>query len=1377
MQGRVLSNVIGAPFDPYIIKQLNVRSVNNSSLERDNKQILYLANKMSWTRLTSSVRVFPQDDAGKPLDLKTFYQNLFDGEIPYGDYSKPESLARNWVLQSGVISVDDGEFALKRGLGPNGAYGLGGVRQQGFRPMPGIESATIDTKGTLGSLREATISFKLWNVVQLNVMEALYFRLGYTMFLEWGHVNYFDNNGTFVTNPYGIDIFDPSLTSKEDIQHAVTAKNKQSSGNYDAMFGVVTNYYFSFNQEGGFDCNLKLIGLGAIIDTVRINQTFKLPEILEQKIKTAQDTINQKKEEEAKRIEGDERSRLGLPVALPNLPKNYADIVKLYEFDPNRKLTDPNTIVFPKTTIKAVGVTNTAVDYFFKAATGTYSQDGVDELNRERMGLFINKGSSIQLLPALDPNPVVISTEDINFFSSRGRSGISTAGALEGNFVIQDLATKAGFREGSVTELGTDADRIPVRNNAVAIFDSELINQFGTDKTAIISKPVAVNIPYVTKVQLPGSTTVKDVQFVVQIAYKGGKLTRDLVLFYLDQWWTNDKSIVVNELDEFTASDGSKNIKIVGTPNGLPDFTISFNDPGLITQILPRPEKQEVAAAPGTKVDPTGDTEGGQNGASTGQTQEAQQYISALHAMLITVLSEGTTAAYTSKKEIVEISLKETTRLFYNSGVFKNVLETAPVSNLFNNVDLFNIGPARLEIPKFNVTDYAIKGFNSNVMADKNLYNSITNVNFDKLCTAYIAKYAFTEENTKNPTTPAQYPVYIKLGYLLAFLNNMGLIYEAPDRQASSNNIRPYFYIDFHPDYNFCLTSPKHFTVDPSICLIPMQATDEDYLGVFPGEVTGSLKQDAFKPSKENTYSAYISPFKTDNAYQGRTMEILLNVQYLLDTATQFLKNDPDNGVYLQPYLEQILKDINKATGGFNLFRVAYRDDSNTVIIKDDQWVPNLEQEPTALNGGAQYEASKSDIQLPVFGAGSIVKEMEFKTNMNTKMSAMIAISAQSSKQVVNSIDGSPIGTYNQNYKDAFLPVKLNSEVSGSSGKSNKEAEQKKRDVDLEAAQKFNDYVKQVYSTGKVSKYDTSSAVSYYLNRLRTSKGEEEKTKAAPFIPANLSLSIDGISGILMGNVFTIPENRLPASLRGTNLVTKVGFTVVGLTQTLEGNEWTTKIRGQMIRMREDLTPITTATIGGGPNIEQVKIVSSGAIGKCQTLGCPRRSGNSFTSAELYQNPQFRAKVDALTKKYQLTDSTALYKVMYAESKMRAQSPKPSTGAVGLIQFVPSTAADLGTTTDIIERTDGIGQLKFVEQYLDKQPGIRGGGIYELYSAVFFPIALPRLKDPNWIIQGKGGLTPYKISYQNPAIACAAGKQPGEPLNISDFKKYVDCIS
>jgi murein DD-endopeptidase MepM/ murein hydrolase activator NlpD len=100
-------------------------------------------------------------------------------------------------------------------------------------------------------------------------------------------------------------------------------------------------------------------------------------------------------------------------------------------------------------------------------------------------------------------------------------------------------------------------------------------------------------------------------------------------------------------------------------------------------------------------------------------------------------------------------------------------------------------------------------------------------------------------------------------------------------------------------------------------------------------------------------------------------------------------------------------------------------------------------------------------------------------------------------------------------------------------------------------------------------------------------------TSAAPFIPAELEMTLDGISGIIMGNAFTIPQNRLPLSLRGKDGLAKVAFIVTGLTHTIQNNEWLTKIKGQMIKLREQVKQITASTLVGQIQEQQNNLARS----------------------------------------------------------------------------------------------------------------------------------------------------------------------------------------
>jgi len=1212
MQGDVLSNVIGAPFSQYIIDQLNIRAANGSSANRSNEQILYLANKLSWTRLTSSVRIKPAKDAnGNEQPLSKFYANLFDGQVPPGDYSKPESLAKNWILQAGTSEFDNGAYNLRFGLGPNSAYGLGGIDQQGYRPMPGLSSVTVDSKGTLGSLREATINFSVWNMTQLNVIEALYFRLGYTMLLEWGHVNYFTNKQQFVTEPYGLDIF--SYNSKEQITQAITERNKATDGNYEAMLGTVTNFYFAFNEQGGFDCNVKLLGLGSIIDTLKINQTFIMPSTLFEKVQQAQDITkaDELKKQLDDKVAADIQARIdkGLPAILPEIPKDVEGIKNIIRAI-NPGITDSefsgvntqiNNASFPST--QYVGGKNsitaaTATDYYYKADGTNLGFNG--ELNSTRTGLFLNKNARRtiwQLIPAdvssTNPVPVLLdgpALQNLSYFERRGSYTVQTV----------DVSRK---QYGATNFFDSAPSDSPAKTHVVGIFDAAL-------KDANFS---LLNSNLDWKGNLPVTAPIES-SFVLFVPYQSGgvqkfyaftiiastsKFSRQQYIQALDNWFTTSLTVDVTSVETYELF-GRNDIFIKGNLTNLDingekiNATFTTNDTGLIHTVENRsPKKDEPIPQKGTVVDSQGDTEGGQNGTNAAQTQQVAKFNSALHAMLVAVEALGRSAAVGKTQAVIPVDLTESTNIFYQYGIFQNVLSNNSLNKLQQEVlAQKNFNSSLLNGVDFELTKYALKGFNSNLMADKTNFDKISDVDWKSLCTAYYVGYQFNG-NQSMTSTSSQKPVYIKFGYLLAFLNNMCLLYESVSKEnnakgSSSDTVKPYVYIDFHPDYNFCLTTPQHMTVDPYKCFIPFTASDGDYKKLFDIDVDKVLGKDIFKPSTNNTLSKTLNAFKTSNAYQGKTMEILINTQYLLDLANQFATADKHSSIALKPFLDALVEGINKATGGFNLFRIAYRDDSNTVIIKDDQWTPPLSGETNMLDKQG-YLNNRKYMELQIFGSGSLVRSMDFKTNMNTKMSSMIAISAQAGQQYANGVDATPIGIYNTNFQDAFMQVKQNAS-SGSAGDDEatktqlKEQEKQKQIIataNNDNAVKFNKYVESVYYDGNIPTEDTNFAVNYYADHLSVVKGTDVATIAAPFIPANLNITIDGISGIVMGNAFGIPESRLPASLRGQAGFTKVGFTVVGLTHTLENNQWLTKIRGQMINLR-DKADIKTVKVNSG---------------------------------------------------------------------------------------------------------------------------------------------------------------------------------------------------
>ena len=84
-----------------------------------------------------------------------------------------------------------------------------------------------------------------------------------------------------------------------------------------------------------------------------------------------------------------------------------------------------------------------------------------------------------------------------------------------------------------------------------------------------------------------------------------------------------------------------------------------------------------------------------------------------------------------------------------------------------------------------------------------------------------------------------------------------------------------------------------------------------------------------------------------------------------------------------------------------------------------------------------------------------------------------------------------------------------------------------------------------------------------------------------------------------------------------------------------------------------------------------------------------------------------------------------------------AQRNAAGSGATGLIQFMPATAKELGTTTEELAKMSRVEQMKYVEKYFDsKLSGIKNPTFSDVYMAVLWPAAVGKPDD--YVIFRKG---------------------------------------
>ena len=269
---------VGSRVSPDLIKQLEARQNAFKSNNKSRDQQIFINSNTAWVKLRSSVNVV-KDEEFKNLDEAT--QNK---EVSYKIKHDP-AVAQSNVLMGGTRQTsDDSPFGTERAgvsralnvIDRSKAYqNFTGENSLGFRPMPGITGMSIKAKGQYGQTMMAEVSLKVFSLEDLEAIELLYFRPGYTALLEWGHTLYLDNDSNLV------QASTTGLTDKEwfvrsndkDINEKINDKRASADGNYDGMYAYITNFSFDYQTDGSYDCTVKLLSKGVILEGLQPAKT------------------------------------------------------------------------------------------------------------------------------------------------------------------------------------------------------------------------------------------------------------------------------------------------------------------------------------------------------------------------------------------------------------------------------------------------------------------------------------------------------------------------------------------------------------------------------------------------------------------------------------------------------------------------------------------------------------------------------------------------------------------------------------------------------------------------------------------------------------------------------------------------------------------------------------------------------------------------------------------------------------------------------------------------------------------------------------------------------------------------------------------------
>lgn len=385
------------------------------------------------------------------------------------------------------------------------------------------------------------------------------------------------------------------------------------------------------------------------------------------------------------------------------------------------------------------------------------------------------------------------------------------------------------------------------------------------------------------------------------------------------------------------------------------------------------------------------------------------------------------------------------------------------------------------------------------------------------------------------------FEAYIRMEELVEIINKYMMLYV--------NNNAPIFKISLK-DNSFediqCNAHYLQLSADNSICLI--KQCDSESL--CPKTMRYSYFDKSSVEASDSTF------FVKDSKYsKGLIKNVYLNINYLKKAITA---SKTDKGVFLYDYMMNILKDVQVSLGGLNDFDFTVDQYSNTVRIYDKLNV---------IDDITQTEYEKL-FKFDLNGSTSIVRKYSIESSIDSRTANSMVIA---SSGVINGATG----TNNSEFK--IVNFGIESRHIKASGEKNPKPTVNVEKVDVvQRAKTYTEAIlKYVYST-KMQNLDRnnfnlgnlSDALKTLINQeisLLNVEGDLADLYSKKGVPIRLNMTIDGIGGLNVGQVFRIPDDKLPLGYgydKQKNY--RIAFKILNITQQIDGNDWTLELQALM---------------------------------------------------------------------------------------------------------------------------------------------------------------------------------------------------------------------
>jgi len=406
---------------------------------------------------------------------------------------------------------------------------------------------------------------------------------------------------------------------------------------------------------------------------------------------------------------------------------------------------------------------------------------------------------------------------------------------------------------------------------------------------------------------------------------------------------------------------------------------------------------------------------------------------------------------------------------------------------------------------------------------------------------------------------------FIRLGTLLKFIEQ-NIIPQIIPSTKSEKKV-PLLKIDTNPTTNICYVIDNVFSTDFKTCVVR-----NDNFQAYRGTSFTANKLFDGQPGLDY----FLNNVK--GSHYGRIMNIYMNFEFCQNLMDE-LKDKKDETTLFK-YLEGLCGGINRALGNVNNLQPVVDSSKNTIKIIDQTPIPNIKEIASTLPGYKKYIPSSPAV-LEVYGfdgkqeKSSFVHSIGLQTSISKEYAAMISIGATANGSVPG-MEATAFSRWNIGVTDRIKPVLVDGSMENSDASITAQNQlvidrymqlisldsegDKYKLLGLSPDTIFNEeYLKQ--NPQIVSDW-------YKYAQAQSSKSGGELESSIGFLPFNLKITMEGLSGIKIFQRVNINTKFLPSNYPRT-----LSFIVTKINHKVQDNKWVTSLETLATKIIDDKKP------------------------------------------------------------------------------------------------------------------------------------------------------------------------------------------------------------